>query len=83
MTCLLEDLRGDVVRGADGGVGQLPPLVLPALRLPLGVHRGVEVGRLHLKKTQKFVESDMLIFYMEVEVVVEVSQKEFTCARGS
>ena len=54
---LHKDLRCDVVWRADGGVGQLPPVLFPALGSPLRVHRpGREIGKLDLRVREVPVE---------------------------
>ena len=48
MFYLQEYFRGDVVWRANGRIRQLPPIFLPRLCLPLGVHRVGQIERLHL-----------------------------------
>ena len=61
---LHKNFRSDVVGGSHGGVGQLPPVLLPALGPPLRVHRaGRKVGELDLRVGQVSVEVGAVRFF--------------------
>ena len=69
MFYLQEDFRGDVVWRANGRIRQLPPIFLPRLCLPLGVHWVGQIKRLHL--TEVSVElSSVRLFKTSAEAKV-------------